>query len=118
MSFGVRLERTGGVSGGVGAAVSTHLIFAEARQAPGCGSRSGVERAVTGAICKDFRHPGCEEATMRQPQELDRNLALDLVRVTEAAAMAAGRWVGRGDKEGGDGAAVDAMRRLINSLPM
>jgi fructose-1,6-bisphosphatase II len=54
----------------------------------------------------------------RQPQDLDRNLALDLVRVTEAAAMAAGRWVGRGDKEGGDGAAVDAMRRLINSLPM
>ncbi|QSB15284.1 class II fructose-bisphosphatase [Natronosporangium hydrolyticum] len=54
----------------------------------------------------------------RQPQDLDRNLALDLVRVTEAAAMAAGRWVGRGDKEGGDGAAVDAMRRLINSIPM
>jgi fructose-1,6-bisphosphatase II len=54
----------------------------------------------------------------RTPQALDRNLALDLVRVTEAAAMAAGRWVGRGDKEGGDGAAVDAMRRLINSIPM
>jgi fructose-1,6-bisphosphatase II len=55
---------------------------------------------------------------VRNPQTLDRNLALDLVRVTEAAAMAAGRWVGRGDKIGGDGAAVDAMRRLINSLPM
>jgi fructose-1,6-bisphosphatase II len=54
----------------------------------------------------------------RNPQTLDRNLALDLVRVTEAAAMAAGRWVGRGDKNGGDGAAVDAMRHLINSLPM
>ncbi|GLZ76357.1 fructose-1,6-bisphosphatase [Actinorhabdospora filicis] len=54
----------------------------------------------------------------RQTEELDRNLALDLVRVTEAAAMAAGRWVGRGDKEGGDGAAVDAMRLLINSVPM
>src|SRR6202000_1594074 len=39
----------------------------------------------------------------------DRNLALELVRVTEAGAMAAGRWVGRGDKEGGDGAAVDAI---------
>ena len=36
-------------------------------------------------------------AQVRQPQDLDRNLALDLVRVTEAAAMAAGRWVGRGD---------------------
>ena len=54
----------------------------------------------------------------RTPQDLDRNLALDLVRVTEAAAMAAGRWVGRGDKDGGDGAAVDAMRKLINSMPM
>ena len=48
----------------------------------------------------------------------DRNLALELVRVTEAAAMAAGRWVGRGDKIGGDGAAVDAMRRLIGSVSM
>ena len=48
----------------------------------------------------------------------DRNLALELVRVTEAAAMAAGRWVGRGDKEGGDGAAVDAMRQLVNSVSM
>src|SRR5262245_48473161 len=54
----------------------------------------------------------------RNPQELDRNLALELVRVTEAAALAAGRWVGRGDKEGGDGAAVDAMRKLINSISM
>jgi fructose-1,6-bisphosphatase II len=52
------------------------------------------------------------------PEVLDRNLALELVRVTEAAAMAAGRWVGRGDKEGGDGAAVDAMRQLINSIQM
>src|SRR5512142_2355493 len=57
-------------------------------------------------------------STDRHPSKLDRNLALDLVRVTEAAAMAAGRWVGRGDKEGGDGAAVDAMRRLINAVPM
>src|SRR5690349_1806559 len=61
-----------------------------------------------------------EEADMpaRVPQDLDRNIALDLVRVTEAAAMAAGRWVGRGDKNGGDGAAVDAMRKLINSIQM
>jgi fructose-1,6-bisphosphatase II len=48
----------------------------------------------------------------------DRNLALDLVRVTEAAAMAAGRWVGLGDKNGGDGAAVDAMRTLIGTVSM
>jgi fructose-1,6-bisphosphatase II len=48
----------------------------------------------------------------------DRNLALELVRVTEAAAMAAGRWVGRGDKNGADGAAVNAMRQLISSVSM
>ncbi|MFY9918430.1 MAG: class II fructose-bisphosphatase [Mycobacterium sp.] len=48
----------------------------------------------------------------------DRNLALELVRVTEAGGMAAGRWVGRGDKEGGDGAAVDAMRELVNTVSM
>jgi fructose-1,6-bisphosphatase II len=48
----------------------------------------------------------------------DRNLGLDLMRVTEAAALAAGRWAGRGDKEGGDGAAVDAMRDVIASVPM
>lgn len=48
----------------------------------------------------------------------DRNLALELVRVTEAAAMAAARWVGRGDKHGADQAAVDAMRRLIGTVSM
>ena len=48
----------------------------------------------------------------------DRNLALELVRVTEAAAMAAGRWVGRGDKNGADGAAVDAMRKMIGTVSM
>ena len=48
----------------------------------------------------------------------DRNLAMELVRVTEAAAMAAGRWVGRGDKEGADGAAVDAMRLALGSVQM
>ena len=59
-----------------------------------------------------------ERSTTRYREAPDRNLALELVRVTEAAAMAAGRWVGRGDKNGGDGAAVDAMRQLINSVPM
>src|SRR5438309_5478771 len=54
----------------------------------------------------------------RKQEEPDRNLAMELVRVTEAAAMAAGRWVGRGDKNGGDGAAVDAMRKLIGSVSM
>ena len=48
----------------------------------------------------------------------DRNLALELVRVTEAAALASSRWVGRGDKLGADGAAVDAMRTVLASVPM
>jgi fructose-1,6-bisphosphatase II len=48
----------------------------------------------------------------------DRNLALELVRVTEAAAMAAGRWVGRGEKNGADGAAVRAMRSLVSTVSM
>jgi fructose-1,6-bisphosphatase II len=48
----------------------------------------------------------------------DRNLALELVRVTEAAAMAAGRWVGRGDKASADQAAVDGMRAMLDSVSM
>ena len=48
----------------------------------------------------------------------DRNLALELVRVTEAAALAAGRWVGRGEKEAADQAAVDAMRGMIDTVSM
>ena len=51
-------------------------------------------------------------------QAPDRNLALDLVRVTEAAAMAASRWMGRGDKEGADRAAVDAMRIVLQTVAM
>ncbi|MDT9594460.1 class II fructose-bisphosphatase [Nocardioides zeae] len=53
-----------------------------------------------------------------EPEAPDRNLALELVRVTEAAAMAAGRWVGRGDKNGADGVAVNAMRVMISSVGM
>ncbi|WP_203336154.1 class II fructose-bisphosphatase [Nocardioides limicola] len=53
-----------------------------------------------------------------RPSLPDRNLALELVRVTEAAAMAAGRWVGRGDKLGADGVAVEAMRVMISSIGM
>jgi fructose-1,6-bisphosphatase II len=52
------------------------------------------------------------------PQAPDRNLAMELVRVTEAAALAAARWMGRGDKEGADGAAVDAMRVVLQTVPM
>jgi fructose-1,6-bisphosphatase II len=48
----------------------------------------------------------------------DRNLALELVRVTEAAAMGAGRWIGRGDKNAADQAAVDAMRTMLDTVSM
>ncbi|MDT7884010.1 MAG: class II fructose-bisphosphatase [Thermoflexus sp.] len=51
-------------------------------------------------------------------QEPDRNLALELVRVTEAAALAAGRWMGRGDREAADRAAVEAMRLMLRSIDM
>ncbi|MBQ7457409.1 MAG: class II fructose-bisphosphatase [Desulfovibrio sp.] len=48
----------------------------------------------------------------------ERNLALDIVRITEAAALASARWLGRGDKNAGDGAAVEAMRNSFSSLPI
>src|SRR5579872_3869165 len=55
----------------------------------------------------------------KSPQEMpDRNLGMELVRVTEAAAMAAARWMGRGDKEAADGAAVDAMRAVLAGVSM
>jgi fructose-1,6-bisphosphatase II len=62
----------------------------------------------------DQNIPG-EEMMIEGPS---RNLALELVRVTEAAAMAAGRFMGRADKESGDKAAVDAMRLVLNSIEM
>jgi fructose-1,6-bisphosphatase II len=55
---------------------------------------------------------------VRSGSKPDRNLALDLVRVTEAAALAAARWVGRGEKEAADQAAVDAMRLMLQTVPM
>src|SRR3954465_15112905 len=58
------------------------------------------------------------ESLAAAPDSPDRNLALELVRVTEAAALAAARWVGRGDKDGADGVAVDAMRKMIASVQM
>src|SRR5207344_2621268 len=60
--------------------------------------------------------PPPEERTMTERP--DRNLAMELVRVTEAAAMAAGRWVGRGDKISADQAAVDAMRLMLDTVSM
>src|SRR3954467_13463282 len=55
-----------------------------------------------------------EQSTARP----DRNLALELVRVTEYGALAAARWVGRGEKEAADGAAVDAMRLMLDTVRM
>lgn len=52
------------------------------------------------------------------PLRADRNLAMELVRVTESASIAAGRWVGRGDKNTADGAAVAAMREMISTVAM
>ncbi|UAL30676.1 class II fructose-bisphosphatase [Nocardioides rotundus] len=57
-------------------------------------------------------------AEQTHPEPPDRNLAMELVRVTEAAAMAAGRWVGRGDKNGADDVAVQAMRATISGVSM
>jgi len=54
--------------------------------------------------------------TENRPRNVDRNLALELVRVTEAAALAASAWVGKGDKNAADGAAVEAMRRAFDSV--
>jgi fructose-1,6-bisphosphatase II / sedoheptulose-1,7-bisphosphatase len=55
--------------------------------------------------------------TVRRPEDIwDRNLALELVRVTEAAALAASRWIGRGKKNEADGAAVEAMRKAFDTV--
>jgi fructose-1,6-bisphosphatase II len=58
------------------------------------------------------------EQPTRASTRPDRNLALDLVRVTEAAAMSAGRWIGRGDKIAADQAAVDGMRSMLDTVAM
>ena len=55
---------------------------------------------------------------MSSSRRPDRNLAMELVRVTESAALAASRWVGRGDKNGADGAAVAAMRAVLSTVTM
>jgi fructose-1,6-bisphosphatase II len=62
--------------------------------------------------------PALPASLQVSPEQPDRNLALELVRVTEAAAMAGGRWVGRGEKNLADGAAVKAMRTLISTVSM
>jgi len=55
---------------------------------------------------------------MESQQQPDRNLAMELMRATEAAALSGGRWMGRGDKNAADGAAVEAMRIVLSSVAM
>ena len=62
--------------------------------------------------------PDLSIATRPSGNRPDRNLALELVRVTEAAALGAGRWIGRGDKEAADQAAVDGMRAVLDTVAM
>src|SRR5438132_8990304 len=64
---------------------------------------------------KGGRAPGTGTSSSSAP---DRNLALELVRVTEAAALSAARWIGKGQKESADQAAVDAMRLILDTVPM
>jgi fructose-1,6-bisphosphatase II len=87
------------------AAGSVTLRRLRARSSPSGGYHRGEERPPPMALGNDNSSP-------------DRNLALDLVRVTEAAALAAARWMGRGDKEAADQAAVDAMRLLLGTVSM
>src|SRR4051812_10217062 len=78
-------------------------------------------------VARNRREPAANRSTVREQrvrsasameQEIGRNLALELVRVTKAAALTAGRWMGRGQKEAADQAAVDAMRMVLNTIPM
>jgi fructose-1,6-bisphosphatase II len=83
--------------------------MAERRATPG--RRAGASPSP--AAGRGYRAP---VSTRREAP--DRNLGMELVRTTEAAALAAGRWMGRGDKEGADQAAVDAMRIVLSTISM
>jgi fructose-1,6-bisphosphatase II len=79
---------------------------------PGVAGAPGIAGSAVEVGQADFAAP---EPGRHAP---DRNLAMELARVTEAGALASARWVGRGDKNGADGAAVTAMRQLINTVAM
>src|SRR5439155_24043352 len=87
----------------------THLV-PDARDAPESPRRRIPERRTSGGA-RRWEEP-------RMTERPDRNLAMELVRVTDAAALAAGRWIGHGDKNAADQAAVDAMRLMIDSVSM
>src|SRR5437899_3501806 len=93
--------------------MATRRVGATARECRTSSSASSI-----GAEGYRRLRVGSPSMTAAERQPLDRNLALDLARVTEAAAMAASRWMGRGDKEGADGAAVEAMRVLLGTVSM
>jgi len=76
---------------------------------------AGIDSVPTAPITPGAS-PAIVGAVSDQRQLPDRNLAMELVRVTEAAALASGRWVGRGDKEGADQSAVDAMRVVLQRV--
>src|SRR3954466_4183271 len=83
--------------------------------------RSGGARRARGHItpARPRRSAGATTVSaMMERQRPERNLALELVRVTESAALAAARWMGRGDKNGADGAAVAAMREVLHTVSM
>ncbi len=88
--------------------------ISQAETAHGVRFRTYVHNYLMRIIQVDFK----EEMTWQKSTKPTRNLALELVRVTEAAALAAGRYMGRGDKEAADKAAVDAMRLIMNTIPM
>src|SRR5206468_10595823 len=80
--------------------------------------RAGGPRPADRAPAQAARSDLGVASESRPAVKLDRNLALELARVTEYAALAAAREVGRGDKEAADQAAVDAMRSLLHSVHM
>uniref|UniRef100_A0A7S0RNY2 Fructose-bisphosphatase n=1 Tax=Chlamydomonas leiostraca TaxID=1034604 RepID=A0A7S0RNY2_9CHLO len=84
--------------------------LAPAVHAATAGTRPVLTRAGAGRV------PSSQEGP--DYSAVQRNLALELVRVTEAAALASGRWLGKGDKNAADQAAVDMMRKVLNSVQM
>ena len=99
------------VGGALVIAAGATVVFLEPEDAAAPGGGSPRITFVTQAFETSERAGGAGTPP-------DRNLALELVRVTEAAAMGAGRWIGRGDKNAADQAAVDAMRLMLDTVQM
>src|SRR5699024_8242631 len=108
------VEQVGHVRVAMGKACQTRLSDAGYQSRPQGGWLDGVcaEPAAHRLGVSEYR------GFMPEEQVPTRNLAMELVRVTEAAALAAAGWMGRGDKNAADGAAVDAMRVVLDTVPM